>query len=244
MPTLTLKRKGKIIRKYRISGSRPIKIGRLPENDIVLEDNAVSGVHAEIEAEGNKTFYITDFDSRNGTFVNQELVISRRLKHNDTISIGQHTLVFAYDPGQVPADEFDDMNSQSTLQIDTPDHRERLARSVAAIAERSKKKVQPEASLVAVLTFLSEKRDPVVLNKNVLTIGKDSGCDIIARGWMIGGVAAEIRKKENAFFLCPVGGKAKPKLNYQTVDSEVRLNEFDVIQIGSLSIQFHFRKGD
>lgn len=241
MPILTLKHNGKILRRYRISGHRSIKIGRLPENDIVIEDTAVSGVHAEIEPEGETTFYLTDFNSRNGTFVNKELVISRKLQHDDMISIGQHDLVFTYNEGECSVDECEQESSQATMQIDTPDHRARLARSVGEIADREKFDTKPQKNQTAVLTFLSEPRDPIILAKDVLTMGKDPACDIVAKGWMMGGIAAEIIKRKNAFYLRAAGGKVKPKLNYRPVSSEALLSEFDVIEIGSMSFQFHFQ---
>lgn len=244
MPTLTLKHNGKIIRRYRISGKRSIKIGRLPENDIVIEDTAVSGVHAEIEPEGEAAFYLTDFNSRNGTFVNRELVISRKLRHDDVISIGQHSLIFTYDEGECPNDECGQEIFQATMQIDTPDHRARLARSVAEIAERKKIDDKPEKKLDAALTFLSETRDPILINKDVITMGKNPDCDIIAKGWMMGDIAAEIIKKESLFYLRAVGGKIKPKVNYRSVSAEILLSEFDVIEIGSISVQFHFQAGE
>ncbi|NOY68508.1 MAG: FHA domain-containing protein [Deltaproteobacteria bacterium] len=216
----------------------------MPENDIAIEDTAVSGVHAEIEPEGEAVFYLTDFNSRNGTFVNRELVISRKLRHDDMISIGQHSLVFTYDEGECPVDECEEEISQSTMQIDTPDHRARLARSVAEIAERKKIDVKPEKKQVAALTFLSETRDPIVLTKDVLTMGKNPDCDIVAKGWMMGGIAAEIIKKEGSFYLRAAEGKVRPKVNYRTVSSEILLSEFDVIDIGSISFQFHFQASE
>src|SRR6056297_3552823 len=95
MPYLVLKSGQQKLKTFRLEPSRKIRIGRSKNNDITVDDSSVSSIHAELEQEGSH-FYLTDFNSRNGTFVNKELVISRRLSHGDVISIGNHTLVFAY----------------------------------------------------------------------------------------------------------------------------------------------------
>ncbi|MFW6284240.1 MAG: FHA domain-containing protein, partial [Desulfosalsimonas sp.] len=86
MPYVVLKSGEQKLRTYRLDPSRKIRIGRAQNNDILVEDSAVSSTHAELEPEGPH-FYLTDFNSRNGTFVNKELVISRRLAHGDVISL-------------------------------------------------------------------------------------------------------------------------------------------------------------
>lgn len=66
-----------------------ITIGRKTFNDVVLEDKAVSGKHCEISFE-NGAVYITDLDSTNGTFVNDEPVVRSEIESGDTIIIGKN----------------------------------------------------------------------------------------------------------------------------------------------------------
>ena len=49
-----------------------ISIGRLPDNDIVLPLDTVSGHHAKLEREGEQTFLV-DLGSTNGTAINDPL---------------------------------------------------------------------------------------------------------------------------------------------------------------------------
>ncbi len=70
-----------------------ITIGRNHSNEIVIDNMAVSGVHAQIESV-SATFVVTDLESTNGTFVNEKLVSSHGLKNNDVIVIGKHSLLF------------------------------------------------------------------------------------------------------------------------------------------------------
>ena len=69
-------------------------IGRKAENDIPITDEAASRFHAEVtfDQAGNSVI-LTDLGSTNGTFVNQERVSEPvKLRPNDQIRIGQHTL--------------------------------------------------------------------------------------------------------------------------------------------------------
>jgi predicted component of type VI protein secretion system len=74
-----------------ISGERTV-VGRDPEADINIDDEAVSWNHLEIESRGD-VLMATDLDSRNGTALNGEpLDRPRRLRDGDTLLVGGHRL--------------------------------------------------------------------------------------------------------------------------------------------------------
>ncbi len=56
-----------------VLGSQPIKLGRTPENDIVLPGGAVSRRHATITLRGKQVF-IADAGSSNGVIVNEKRI--------------------------------------------------------------------------------------------------------------------------------------------------------------------------
>ncbi len=242
MPILTLKLNGKTLQTYPVTPEKNIRIGRREDNDIMIRDTAVSGIHAEIESEGN-SYYLTDFNSRNGTFVNKELVISRQLKDGDIVSIGNHSLEFSYEENEVRPEEKKSGDYQATMQIDTPIHRAKLARSVAEIADR-KIDNKPVPVSAGVLTFLSGEQEPVHISTEPITIGKDPQCDIVVKGWLVGKQMAQIYQKSGSFYLRPLEARSKMKINYRPVKSEVVLKEFDVIEIGSITLQFHLQNRD
>jgi len=68
-------------------------IGRREDNDIVLDDPAVSREHAKIRIEEGK-FVLYDLVSENGTFVNGERIANKEIVDNDEIIIGETVLVF------------------------------------------------------------------------------------------------------------------------------------------------------
>ena len=86
-----------------LSGERTI-VGRDPEADIHIDDEAVSWNHLEIASRGG-VLMATDLDSRNGTALNGEpLDRPRRLRDGDTLVVGGHRLeVSDPEPGRAGA---------------------------------------------------------------------------------------------------------------------------------------------
>jgi len=71
--------------------SKVMKIGRRPDNDIVVSDLGVSKQHAELRKSATGTYQIIDLGSHNGTFVNGARVNQAELSDNDIIAIGHAT---------------------------------------------------------------------------------------------------------------------------------------------------------
>ena len=65
----------------------PTRLGRLPDNDIVLEDKRVSRHHAEVVQQAGR-WILRDTGSTNGTALNGKIVKEAALKPGDTISLG------------------------------------------------------------------------------------------------------------------------------------------------------------
>ena len=76
------------------------RIGRDPENEVSLDDDLVSKLHAVIEAvpsekiKGQVDFYLQDQESTNKTYVNDEQISLRKLQHEDIIRIGLNNFQF------------------------------------------------------------------------------------------------------------------------------------------------------
>lgn len=73
-------------RSYAILRS-PTRLGRLADNDIVLDDRRVSRHHAEVREQGGR-WVVRDTGSTNGTAVNGKVIREVILKPGDTISLG------------------------------------------------------------------------------------------------------------------------------------------------------------
>ena len=71
--------------------AKAMRIGRVPDNDLVLSDLNVSRHHAELRKSPTGSYEIVDLGSHNGTFVNGQPVTAQMLTENDIVSIGSST---------------------------------------------------------------------------------------------------------------------------------------------------------
>lgn len=76
------------------AGDNALRLGRSPDNDVILRDPATSGHHARLERRA-ETFWVVDLGSTNGTFVNGESVQEKELHTGDRITIGQNAIHFS-----------------------------------------------------------------------------------------------------------------------------------------------------
>jgi len=234
MPKLILKFKDTTIDDFLLDQGRNITIGRRESNDIVIENLAVSGMHAKIDAI-DKGYLLTDLKSKNGTFVNGQLIATHWLGHGDTVSIGKHTLLFAYTKGEERPDTSAG-GMDKTMVMDTEKYRDMLSKSSGNVTGTIRKK-----EFVGVLSFLAGGDGEIEIKKKLMKIGKDTSCDIIVKGFTIGKTAATVSKRPKGYYLSYVGGMAKPKVNDVAIKESVLLNEFDIIELGSIKIQFIYK---
>jgi pSer/pThr/pTyr-binding forkhead associated (FHA) protein len=103
MARLVLSLDGSVMAEYNMNKER-YTIGRLPDNDIRIDNAAVSGHHSLIINILNDSF-LEDLNSTNGTYVNGKLIKKHALQHGDVITVGHHQLRFVEDDEQ--QDEFE-----------------------------------------------------------------------------------------------------------------------------------------
>jgi pSer/pThr/pTyr-binding forkhead associated (FHA) protein len=71
----------------------PITIGRSKDADITIPDPLVSRIHCGISF-WDEAYFVRDFKSRNGTYVNEKVVEVSRLSPGDKIRIGDTIISF------------------------------------------------------------------------------------------------------------------------------------------------------
>jgi len=89
-----------VAHKFELSTEK-LSIGRLPQNDVIIDDSSVSSNHAVIERIPNPDFpdtveyYLRDLGSTNGTEVNgKKITEATQLHHNDQIKIAWNSFRF------------------------------------------------------------------------------------------------------------------------------------------------------
>jgi predicted component of type VI protein secretion system len=106
MARLILSLDGDVLAEYNMTKER-YTIGRLPDNDVRIDNPAVSGHHALIINILNDSF-LEDLNSTNGTYANGKLIKKHALKHGDVVTVGHHHLRFVDSQVEAPeADEFE-----------------------------------------------------------------------------------------------------------------------------------------
>lgn len=235
MPTLTLKFKDKPICDYRLQKGLSLTIGRRKNNGVVIENLAVSGHHAKIDSVGDG-FVLIDLQSKNGSFVNEQIINSHWLKHGDVINIGKHSLEFKYAEDEQMPDESADKIEQ-TMVMDTSQYRTMVEKSKPDFPRPLVRNT--DGGFTGELVFLSGGSGNVKLAQNITRIGRHGESDVKIKGLLVGKTAVTISKRPDGFYLSYVGGMAKPKVNNKTIERSTILNDLDIIDIGPTKLQFH-----
>jgi pSer/pThr/pTyr-binding forkhead associated (FHA) protein len=212
-----------------------ITMGRQEENTIVIDNLSVSGYHAKIDKLGGE-YILTDLQSTNGTFVNDEKVVSHKLSHGDNIVIGKHVILFVATEKEKLEGEGKDkkLALDKTMLLDTAKQRELLA----------KQKVVPSAAKIpekiGVISFIDDSSlGEIELTKKLTKIGKAETSEIKLSGLLMGATAATISRRPSGYAISFAGGMTKLKVNGAVVKDSVSLNDFDTIEIGSFKFQFY-----
>lgn len=88
------------VRQVNIEG-QVTTIGRDPECGVQIDSLGVSRRHATIHWTGDR-FVLTDLESFNGTFVNNERIWEHALQNGDAIAMGECQLRFLYSSKALP----------------------------------------------------------------------------------------------------------------------------------------------
>src|SRR5947207_1603148 len=133
MPKLSLMFENKIVKEVSV-GTRPVTIGRSPDNDLPVDNLAVSNHHAKVYFEAGR-MVVEDLDSLNGTFVNDLRVERATLHDGDNIHIGKHKIkVDASGDAPVPWDSGRKAAApriDETMVLDTKERRQMLQQAAA-----------------------------------------------------------------------------------------------------------------
>jgi len=159
MARLILSLDNQVLAEYNMTKER-YTIGRLPDNDVRIDNPAVSGHHSLIINILNDSF-LEDLNSTNGTYVNGKLIKKHALQHGDVITIGHHQLRFS--DQQTSETEQDDF--EKTMVIPAGQQNiEQLAKAEAAAEKAAAEEQPPEDSSDAAAAVKLDPEDAAALN--------------------------------------------------------------------------------
>jgi FHA domain len=237
MPTVTLKFKNSKLGDYQLGPGKSLTVGRRNDNDVVIENLAVSGHHAKIDSVGDG-FVLIDLQSKNGSFVNDQLVSSHWLKDGDVINIGKHHLLFSYQDGESQA-ESQVPEMERTMVMDTSQYRTLVKKSSPTPAPPP---ARPKTNAVGVLIYMAGGEGHVVLKNGLTKIGRDISSDVPVKGLFMGKTVATITRRDGGYYFSYSGGFHKPKVNAKTVKDTVLLQDQDIIEVGASKWQFALKE--
>lgn len=224
MARLVLSLNNQVLAEYNMNKER-YTVGRLPDNDIRIDNPAVSGHHSLVINILNDSF-LEDLNSTNGTYVNGKLIRKHALAHGDVITVGHHQLRFI-DAGTDAGDEFE----KTMVIAPSGQQMERLrALASASQADPGATVALPSApARLQVLTGAFAGRE-LELKKAITTLGRP-GVQVVA-----------ITRRAEGYFVVNVNagpGGRPPQINGEAVGPQARrLNDNDVVEIAGVKMGF------
>jgi pSer/pThr/pTyr-binding forkhead associated (FHA) protein len=231
----------KVLLKYKEAAVKEIvldkeitTIGRKQDNDIVIDNQAVSGHHALIKTEGD-ALLLEDLSSLNGTYLNSQKVSKAELFNGDIILIGVHTL---------------DVHSDKEREADKKAFavRGRSMDETMVIAPDDKKKIIsaadksiPEQLGGFLVVEGSTDQKEYELKERVSAIGKEDGSVIKLKGFFAPKLAALVNRRKEGYFITPSGGK-NLRVNGKEIDHRYDLKDGDIVEVGNLKLQFYIKE--
>jgi len=237
MVKLQLQFQGAVIKEYTVTKSE-MTVGRLSDNDIVIDYPAVSGHHCKISLIGD-SYFVEDLGSTNGVFVNANKTLKSGLKNNDVIGIVKHAIKFIDEraretttPPVPPAAKF---SAEATMMISASKQQELAAASTTA--------AQKKPAVLRVIKGAVDKMEYELAARSTY-IGKSDHVQIKIKGSGLFGSAPEnaamIANQPEGYFLVPVK-EGYPKLNGKSVNQKELLKDGDTIVVGGTTLQFEDR---
>ncbi|MDD2720358.1 MAG: FHA domain-containing protein [Gallionella sp.] len=237
-----------------------VTIGRKAHNDIVINNLAVSGVHAAVVTILNDSF-LEDLDSTNGLSVNGEVTKKHFLQNNDVIEIGKYKLKYLNDQvSQTSASDFEKtmmmhapaipVQSAAEKSGDTGHYRALQGAAIEEsggdtrlgydrVAKTGPNPVVPPplspaqpASRAAAVQILNGPNagKELELVKSLTTLGKP------------GVQVAVLTRRPLGYFITHVEGAIFPSVNGQALGEQPhQLNDHDVIELAGVKMEFYFK---
>jgi len=205
-----------------------LRIGRTPDNDIVIDNLAVSRLHAVIEEEKG-CYFVRDCESLNGIAINGERASRHELQDGDEVSIGKHTIMFRVPGGYAVPEPEAIAGFDQTVIVS----RSSLRPPTGVAADGATPSNAPR------LVIRTEHGDRVIeIDDDGVTIGRDIDSDVHVDAWFVAPKHAQITRENGRFVLRRVGGLRRIKVRGKPV-KEVELKDNDEIEIASEHFVFH-----
>ena len=234
MAKLVLSFNGEIVREYEID-QEVMTVGRKTDNDIHIDNLAVSGNHAKILTILNDSF-IEDLDSTNGTLINGEKISKHALQNGDVIAIGKHEITYINEAAEASDDDFEKTviirpDTAGMPEEEDADQRfeQTIGRIASDLAQSSTGLGSPGDAVLKLMSGANSGKE-LQLTKILTTLGKP------------GVQVAAITRRPTGYFLIVVdagSSDSNPTVNGSEVGSQAHaLKSGDEIEVAGVKMVF------
>lgn len=244
MAKLVLSMNGAVLGEFPLDKER-ISIGRKPDNDIQIDNLAVSGKHALVITILDDSF-LEDLGSTNGTYVNGKLVKKHALRNGDVVGLGKHELKYVNEHATADDEEF-----EKTMIIRPGSASAAVA--AARAAEEAAPAPQPAAAAAAaVATKAPPASGGMPLGKLQVLNGPIAGKELELTKALItlgkpGTQVAVISRRPQGYFLTHIEGDGKndnyPVVNDKPIGPQAyAIQNGDIIELAGIKMEFNLVK--
>ena len=248
MARLILSLDGQVLAEYNMTKER-YTVGRLPDNDVRIDNAAVSGHHGLIINILNDSF-LEDLNSTNGTYVNGKLIKKHALTHGDVITVGHHHLRFV--DSQVESQDQDEFERTLVIQPgQVSESRIRAAADAAAAAAAAAAEAPAPARAPAPAAIpaaaMAEKAPPSRPAKLQVLSGQFAGRELELAKTLTtlgrpGVQVAAISRRADGYYVVHVESSKPgdyPLVNGQPIGPQARrLHDNDVVTLAGVKMGF------
>jgi predicted component of type VI protein secretion system len=238
-----------------------VTIGRKVQNDIQIDNLAISGAHAVVVTILNDSF-LEDLDSTNGTFVNGQQIKKHFLQHNDVIELGKYRLKYVKEANQHVSQE----DFEKTMVLRSDMMRKAVEPAAATASMMPPVNLAPPATPSAspmptapVVTPPQPQEElaaapapaaaPAALPLGAIQVltGSNAGrtLDLVKSLTTLGkpGVqVAVIARRPHGYFLTHVEGPRFPQVNGSPIDIQAHpLKDHDIVELAGVKMEFFLK---
>jgi pSer/pThr/pTyr-binding forkhead associated (FHA) protein len=237
MPKLVLKFGGMVLKEIPLDKPQ-VSIGRKMDNDVVIDNLAVSGHHARV-VEANGIHFIEDTGSTNGTYLNDIRITKQRLQAGDQIRVGKHILVYE--------DELATVRSKPASATVPEGDKTVWAPPPAHATKSQPPRASSDAALpggkIGVLLVVAGQTDKneYTLPGRVSVIGSQDTAVVRLTGWFAPKVAALISRHETGYSISMSEASKKILVNGTSIQGRSDLKDGDLIEVAGVKMYFYLR---
>jgi len=233
MAKLVLSFNGDIVKEYELD-KEVLSIGRKPDNDIHIDNLAVSGNHAKILTILNDSF-VEDLGSTNGTFIAGNKITKHALQNGESIVIGKHELKYVNESAAGDEGEFEktmiirpDAEGMPETEEADRDIEKSIGKIAADLATAGSTTTGPGAAKLQLISGTNAGKE-LQLTKILTTLGRP------------GVQVAAITRRPAGYFLIVVdAGKDNkmPLVNDTAIEKQHPLESGDLIEVAGVKMSF------